>query len=964
MIIWQIILLALLGPRVVWAEPRVDASSEFYSTDIDLFMSAGADAYLAWQYSGDAANPIDNDPFSFFQGGETCRILQAAGSRYPGKIGVNIFNLQKRYQASGMDGRGVGAVDLGYLKNSCGTSIVRFFGTDNPNEVLGALSALSSNGIKGVIALHNFAINGTLDYFVKGNYESSLNQARQVASGVVSRGLTGAVYTLELSNEPHCGNDAGCIANYVQWAKDMVEAIRSTGYNGPISLGQASQVSRDSRGDSIEAIYQNGETDFEFVNKAAGVNFTSGHHYDVTDENLKALELSKKMGKTFYVGEAAKGSSGKRKLVPDDNGGPIKSFGKALGAAFGTNGLSGKITDWFSKKTANGSARTGQKITINGGNSSGVEDYSINFKLDDKIKKGQGYVYDQVAIKQPNRILDMTIAVLDKETATKTLQSLQHEIIGFSPEYREIVEDFVGPANQTYMRTPSSPSEYQRNTFDFKSGIVSQGIIEADNSDDKLKDWLCRLGASSGGDAFLADGKTRPVGDFDISEQADRTAFEVGNSNLVNKEPDWSKDYGPIRASSVYCAMSMASKCGGKYGPQIVDCGNLAQIPSTGKLFQVYKTRVKEKIAIEDNYAGKAFIESTIELNDPGEPSSNYRTCEELMGTEYGDSIGLPKPPKPGEEDSATNFIAHTDWGGLGDKERQNILTLKPEKSGVFYISTPNSCRMSLVTPFTAPNLTTAYGASNLAMNFMPQAEKDKIQTPPSPNYQNASTGQVVNSDKFAKLSVINQPRPEKEVYIYEPATGNLGGAILAGIERLVKLPATLRSSGVKCLVSVFFGKGELGTDRDTGEPSPEKNYEFELCKQKYSFEIQTTLYVPSQSQSYAMQTKIYSNSLVPQTAKVKFENQLKKAYGGKLPLDAVDIRTKLDSARGIPDDKEFARQDMGGNKGFFKTDAEIRDQNTLKGTSVYINESQTERLENTNKWMLPSDWQKDWEKL
>ena len=294
-----ILLSAIVGVPLAHAQDRPDATTGGMA-DIDLFMSAGAEAYLAWQYSGDENNPFENDPYSFFKGGTTCQLLQSASAKYPGKIGVNMFHYQLRQNDSVMDGRNIPAVDIAYLKNNCGTSIVRFFAWDTDAEVnVQAVKKLQSVGIKSVVAIGNSATlkESLLDYFNPGNYAADKAKAVAIAEKLVKEGLTGSIFTLELMNEPHCGNDAACIPRFIAWVKDVTSAIRATGYTGPISIGQAASI---------------GQADipgmgYEETNNVPAITHASGHHYDEqgVQYNLQAAAIAKSLKKVFYIGEAA-----------------------------------------------------------------------------------------------------------------------------------------------------------------------------------------------------------------------------------------------------------------------------------------------------------------------------------------------------------------------------------------------------------------------------------------------------------------------------------------------------------------------------------------------------------------------------------------------------------------------------------------------------------------------------------
>ena len=145
-LIFNLMILNILSPFSVLA--AVPASVN-YEADIDEFLNAGAQYYIAWQYSGDQSNPIENDAYSFYKGGPTCDILKAKAAKYPDRIGVNIYALANKSDAQITD-------LLTSAKNDCGTSIVRFWGFDSPGNVTNVFRIANSLGIKAVVALVDF----------------------------------------------------------------------------------------------------------------------------------------------------------------------------------------------------------------------------------------------------------------------------------------------------------------------------------------------------------------------------------------------------------------------------------------------------------------------------------------------------------------------------------------------------------------------------------------------------------------------------------------------------------------------------------------------------------------------------------------------------------------------------------------------------------------------------------------
>lgn len=304
--VWlAVILFSLFRPVVVLAQETPE-SAKTGVEDVDKFVAAGAEAYLVWLFSGVRSNPIDNDQFSFYLGDDTCKLLKKAADKYPNVlIGANIYRLGERYKDSTMDGgqRPVPAAQLGELRAQCGARIVRFFshkGYNSPSDGAEAVKAIAANGMKAIVALHDFSSLGasmeTLKFFQPERYAADKQNAIDVAKEIMKRGLSNSVYTLEISNEPHCGMEQACLDGYLKWIEDVSSALRGAGWNGGISVGQSASVGVGSKPG----------LGYEESNKVANITHMSGHHYDEisVQDNLAAAGIAQRLKKPFYIGEA------------------------------------------------------------------------------------------------------------------------------------------------------------------------------------------------------------------------------------------------------------------------------------------------------------------------------------------------------------------------------------------------------------------------------------------------------------------------------------------------------------------------------------------------------------------------------------------------------------------------------------------------------------------------------------
>ena len=164
-----------------------------YAQDIDLFFSRGAQSYIAWQYSGDVSNPIENDRFSFFSGGPTCQVLQQKGQQYPGRIGVNVHALSNKTTSE------ISAI-LNYVRDNCGASIVRFWGFGSPTSILNVMQVIRSLNMRAIIALEDFGTTNSIPWYTSGYTATYLSHAQAVAQALVTGGFLNSLYVLELAN--------------------------------------------------------------------------------------------------------------------------------------------------------------------------------------------------------------------------------------------------------------------------------------------------------------------------------------------------------------------------------------------------------------------------------------------------------------------------------------------------------------------------------------------------------------------------------------------------------------------------------------------------------------------------------------------------------------------------------------------------------------------------------------------
>jgi len=273
--------------------------------DSSEFFAAGADAYIMWQYSGSLSGVyFGNDKYSWFRDThpEVCTGLREASAN--GLVGVNMWDL----------GAHPGSVPetLDYLKNDCGVGIIRTFakagGADGLRPILEHASSID---MKVVIAIGDHANGGGgvpqgagRDWYESGYQGEYLSFAREIIS--VASQHQSIIYAVELANEPHCGNDSDAVQAYKAWGNTIGSMIRGAGLES--SYGQfASHPLSSCDSPSISS----NPSAFEFSNDLPVITKTSGHYYDSEQKalNMMALEQSKGLGKTFYIGEAGWGDA-------------------------------------------------------------------------------------------------------------------------------------------------------------------------------------------------------------------------------------------------------------------------------------------------------------------------------------------------------------------------------------------------------------------------------------------------------------------------------------------------------------------------------------------------------------------------------------------------------------------------------------------------------------------------------
>ncbi len=286
---------------------------EQIDAEIDAFHEVGAQAYIIWQYSGYRTSAFENDQYSFFRdiapGPAICAKLAEKSAQYPDMlIGVNMWYLVT------LD-PGTMADHLGWLKSDCGVKIVRFFAYPGMPEnqvntagVSNAMQAIEAAGLKAVVAIGDYSNGGggipkgtNAAWYASGYKGPYLTNAQAIYS-VVSR-HKGALFALELANEPHCGGDTseGAMNAYTAWITNMSGLLSGV----PVSAGQVGSDNVPGRCDN--PLPAGSDSEFARSNASSNVDAASSHYYN-SDQKANALIAATEVpGKIYYIGEAGWG---------------------------------------------------------------------------------------------------------------------------------------------------------------------------------------------------------------------------------------------------------------------------------------------------------------------------------------------------------------------------------------------------------------------------------------------------------------------------------------------------------------------------------------------------------------------------------------------------------------------------------------------------------------------------------
>lgn len=281
--------------------------------------STPASAVLVWQYSGErgTGQEFGNDKYSFFRniapGPAICKKMndlraEFAANGVPTKLGVNMWDATDAKHSETKV-----TEHFKYLKESCGTDIVRVFAKSSYPDGSGVtkvINAVQSAGIQVIIAIGDYSNGGggmpqgAPGSWYGGGYESEYltfaQTVKQLAAG------RGGVYGLELANEPHCGNDANILPAYINWVNTMAAQLAGT---GKIGIGQM--------GNAGGACDNPDDGSFTQSNSSSNIQMASAHYYTAEDKEM-ALRARKATpsGKEFYIGELGWGAD--EELDPED----------------------------------------------------------------------------------------------------------------------------------------------------------------------------------------------------------------------------------------------------------------------------------------------------------------------------------------------------------------------------------------------------------------------------------------------------------------------------------------------------------------------------------------------------------------------------------------------------------------------------------------------------------------------
>lgn len=298
-LIWFAVV-AYVPPTPVYAQA---VSADKLGPEIDEFAAAGAKAYLVWQFSGDKISPFANDKYSFFKGDPICAVL--ASRKDTLMVGVNMWDAGAHDQQAIIN-------NFSYLATECGVKIIRVFGYAGGVEgVDKVINAAKATGIQLVIAIGDYSNGGGgMPKAADGSWYSSgyrgeyLTLARGIRDRVAQD--PGAVWAIELANEPHCGGNQALIVPYRGWVQAMTKELASSGVQ--IGIGQMASQST-TRCDSPP-------DDYKSTNSVSGVDVSSAHYYNDAEKlsALSAAQVASSIGKVFYIGES--GFAGSSQLNP------------------------------------------------------------------------------------------------------------------------------------------------------------------------------------------------------------------------------------------------------------------------------------------------------------------------------------------------------------------------------------------------------------------------------------------------------------------------------------------------------------------------------------------------------------------------------------------------------------------------------------------------------------------------
>lgn len=296
------LLLYVVAP--VEAARRGDAIDiEALSSQMDEFSNRGAKGFLIWQYSGSlrANEFFGNDKYSFFKdeasGDAVCSLIKSKANQFD-FIGVNMWDVGNAQYSSDLLSK-----HFSWLHDECGVSVIRTFAKAGRAEgMVKVLSVAQAHNIKIIVVVGDYSNGGggipqaAPESWYRNGYQNHKIFAQEIGQAVSHHP---ALFGIELANEPHCSgaqNEAQAIIDYTNWGKDVGGVLRQ--HTNMVGYGQMA----DENG-----VCDSPRQGFEPTNSISEITMTSGHHYNQQDlrASLEALEISNKIGKMFYVGEAS-----------------------------------------------------------------------------------------------------------------------------------------------------------------------------------------------------------------------------------------------------------------------------------------------------------------------------------------------------------------------------------------------------------------------------------------------------------------------------------------------------------------------------------------------------------------------------------------------------------------------------------------------------------------------------------